>query len=135
MRHNYNNIFAKYKNFPSLNIKVVCDMLQMLCGHKKLSKIEVRGRGTGEELDRLIFLFTFSTIYRQDFEKWEKNERISQLKSYIFHFGFDAGTFKQVLKHRSMNEVGSSQQKKGAFLLMFAWCKIFCYVKYNQNKQ
>ena len=43
--------WQKYKNFPSPNIKVVCDMLQTLCGHKTLSNIERKGRVTGGELE------------------------------------------------------------------------------------
>ena len=50
--------WQKYKNFPSTNIKVVCDMLQMLCGDKNLSNIEVRGRGTGK-LDFFLLLPQF----------------------------------------------------------------------------
>ena len=68
------NILAKIHKVPFPNINVVCDMLQMLCGHKNLSNIEVRGRGTG----KLDFFFTFATIYGQDCLKMRgKNERIS----------------------------------------------------------
>ena len=54
--------WQKYTNFPSTNIKVACDMFQLLCGHKNLTNIEVRGRGTG----KLGVFFTFATIYGQD---------------------------------------------------------------------
>ena len=54
--------WQKYTNFPSTNIKVACDMFQLLCGHKNLTNIEVRGRGTG----KLGVCFTLATIYGQD---------------------------------------------------------------------
>ena len=63
--------WQKYTKFPFPNINVVCDILQMLCGHKNLSNIEVRGRGTG----KLDFFLLLPQFMARIVWKWGKKRK------------------------------------------------------------
>ena len=91
MRHNYNNIFAKYKNFPSLNIKVVCDMLQMLWPQK----IEQHwSKRVGElEGEWKAWFFFFQNLWPGLSEMRKKLKESVHKKVNIFPFVFDIWYF------------------------------------------
>ena len=76
----------------------------MLCGHKKLSNIEESGRGTGGELESLIFFYFCLNLW----PGLSENEK----KVTFFLLVLMSGTLKHVLKHRSMKKDNDSEKKE-----------------------